>query len=92
MIENVYTLKVINMDERGHVFRISASGMEGMEFINRQGDITVQAGEVYNLPVRIRIDPVYLERAGNDVVFHVEAPDAPELAREEVGRFIGPVD
>ena len=92
MVENVYVLKVINMDERDHIYRIKASGLEGMEFINPQGDVSVRAGEVYNLPVRIRIDPVYLEHTANDVNFHIEAIDAPELARDEVGRFIGPVD
>ena len=92
MVENVYVLKVINMDERDHIYRIKASGLEEMEFINPQGDVSVRAGEVYNLPVRIRIDPVYLEHTANDVNFHIEAIDAPELARDEVGRFIGPVD
>nr|MDJ0892881.1 FixG Ig-like domain-containing protein [Gammaproteobacteria bacterium] len=92
LVENVYNLKVINMDEREHVYRLSASGLPEMEFINRKGELTVAAGEVYNLPVRIRIDPIHLTRSTNEITFHIEATDAPELAREATSRFIGPVD
>jgi len=92
LVENVYTLKIINMDEKAHVYRLDASGLEGMVFVNPEGDISVPAGEVYNLPVRIQIDPVYLEAASNEVTFTIEALDAPELKRVEPGRFLGPVD
>ncbi len=92
LVENVYNLKVINMDEREHVYRLSASGLPEMEFINRKGELTVAAGEVYNLPVRIRIDPIHLTRSTNEITFHIEATDAPELARDATSRFIGPVD
>jgi polyferredoxin len=30
IIENVYRLQVINTDERGHRYRISASGIDGL--------------------------------------------------------------
>ena len=92
LVENVYTLKVINMSERDHVYRITVSGLPEMEFINPRGEVPVAAGEVYNLPVRIRIDPIHLTQAANEVTFHIEATGAPEIARDEVGRFIGPVD
>ena len=92
LVENVYTLKVINMDEQDHVYRLTVSGLPEMEFVKPRGEVRVAAGEVYNLPVRIRIDPIHLDRAANEVTFHIEAIDAPKLARDEVGRFIGPVD
>ena len=62
-----------------------------MILMNRKGDFTVNSGEVVEFPVKIQIDPVKLERAGNDIQFQLEAIDKPELKVIETGRFIGPV-
>jgi cytochrome c oxidase accessory protein FixG len=91
MVENTYTLKIINMDAQAHTYRLSASGLEGMILMNRKGDFTVNSGEVVEFPVKVQIDPVKLERAGNDIQFQLEAIDKPELKVIETGRFIGPV-
>ena len=89
--ENTYTLKLINMDAQTHTYRLSISGVEGLELLNRKGDFSVNSGEVVEFPVQVQIDPVKLERAGNDIQFHLEAIDKPELKVTEPGRFIGPV-
>ena len=91
LVENVYTLKIINMDARTHTYRLSVSGMEGLTLLNRKDEFTVTSGEVIELPVQVQIDPVKLERTGNDIQFHLEAIDNPELAVTETGRFIGPM-
>jgi cytochrome c oxidase accessory protein FixG len=91
LVENVYTLKVINMDEHHHVYHINVEGVDGMKLINPQGDVDVEAGAVLNLPVSIRVDPVNLTKASNAITFTIQALDAPELKRTEQGRFIGPV-
>ena len=91
MVENIYTLKIINMDAQAHTYRLSVSGLEGVTLLNRKGEFTVNSGEVVELPVQLQIDPVKLERTGNDIQFHLEAIDKPELAVTETGRFIGPM-
>ena len=91
LVENTYTLKIINMDAQTHTYRLSVSGLEGLELLNRKGDFSVNSGEVVEFPVQVQIDPVKLERAGNDIQFHLEAIDKPELKVTEPGRFIGPV-
>ena len=91
LVENVYTLKIINMDAQTHTYRLSISGLEGLTLLNRKGEFSVNSGEVIELPVQVQIDPVKLERAGNDIQFHLEAIDKPELSVTETGRFIGPM-
>jgi cytochrome c oxidase accessory protein FixG len=91
MVENIYTLKIINMDAQTHTYRLSVSGLEGLTLLNRKGEFSVKSGEVIELPVQVQIDPVKLEQTGNDIQFHLEAVDKPELAVTETGRFIGPV-
>jgi len=91
LVENIYTLKIINMDANIHTYRLSISGLDGLILMNRKGEFSVNSGEVIELPVQVQIDPVNLERAGNDIQFHLEAIDKPELTVIETGRFIGPV-
>jgi polyferredoxin len=90
-VENVYTLKIINMDERAHHFRVDVSGLEGLELVMSSRSIEVPGGEVRNLPVSVRIDPVVLERTANQIQFTLSAEDASGLSRTESGRFLGPV-
>ena len=91
LVENIYTLKIINMDAQTHTYRLSVSGLDGLVLINRKGEFSVNSGEVIELPVQVQIDPVKLERTGNDIQFHLGAIDKPELTVIETGRFIGPV-
>ncbi len=91
LVENIYTLKIINMDASPHTYRLRISGLEGLKLINRKGDVSVNSGAVIELPVRVQIDPVNLQRAGSDIQFTLEAVDDPKLKVTETGRFIGPV-
>ncbi len=89
LIENVYTLKVLNMDDRPHVYRLEVKGLEGVQ-IDLDHEIRVAPGEVLDLPVRLRIDPVNLERAGNEIEFVLTAEDDPSIRITQKSRFIGP--
>jgi cytochrome c oxidase accessory protein FixG len=53
-IENVYMLKIINMDNVAHEFRLSAAGIEGLELALDAERVRAAAGEVVDLPVRLR--------------------------------------
>ena len=88
LIENVYTLKVINMDEKAHSYRLSVSGIDGIQIAN-DAPITVPAGEVANVPTQV--DPVHLHSAGYTIKFHLQALDAPTLTTDAAARFLGPV-
>ena len=90
LVENVYTLKLINMDSRPHHYTVSVAGLPDLEIDTGQGAIEVAAGEVLNLPIRVRTDPINLKRASNEITFTLSATDAPELTTTQTGRFIGP--
>jgi polyferredoxin len=91
LVENVYTLKIINMDKQDHRYRLTVSGAEGLQLIMKDPVITVPAGEVLGLPVSVRVDPVVLERAASEIKFSLAAEDNPDLSRTEKARFLGPV-
>ena len=90
LVENVYVVKLLNMDERPHRYRLSISGVEGMEIVGQESEAQVPAGEVLSLPVSLRVDPVALKRTSSKVVFSVSAVDDPEIHIQQTGRFIGP--
>ncbi|MGA7802756.1 MAG: cytochrome c oxidase accessory protein CcoG [Gammaproteobacteria bacterium] len=90
LVENVYTLKVINMDERPHTYRLSVSGIPGLALVTERPTIAVPAGEVLDLPVALRVDPINLKHPSSDVYFTLQALDTPDLKVTQTGRFLGP--
>jgi cytochrome c oxidase accessory protein FixG len=89
-VENVYTLKLINMDDQAHQFAISVSGMEGLALASSQNPVLVESGEVASMPVRVRIDPYALPASTNTIEFHMRAVDDDSMAQTEEARFLGP--
>ncbi|MDH3316039.1 MAG: cytochrome c oxidase accessory protein CcoG [Gammaproteobacteria bacterium] len=90
LVENVYTLKIVNMDDADHDFSISVRGIEGVELLLDRAPVEVAGGEVLSIPVRLRVDPYSLENPSSRVVFELAAMDNPSLRVETKGRFLGP--
>ena len=90
MIENVYTLKILNKDARTHRYRLSASGIDGLALLSDAAEHTLPAGAVLEVPVTLRADPAVLARRSTDVTFHLDAIDEPRIATTEAARFLGP--
>lgn len=89
-VENSYTLKLINMDSRPHHYRLQVEGLPGLELAGVADSIAIDAGEVLNVPVRVRIDPVNLTRPSSPIQFTLHALDMPKIQLSRSGRFIGP--
>jgi len=90
LIENVYTLKVINMDNVPHVYDVRADGIEGLILDMDSTEIAVEAGAVQNVVARLRAEEGNLEKRSSKVTFRVEAVDRPGLRDEAEARFLGP--
>lgn len=75
LIENVFTLKVLNKSQTERTYRVEVIGLEGHKYI---GEDTVQVvgGEVFNLPISIAIDSYALEEQVTEFRFHVRAIDS----------------
>ncbi len=89
-IENVYTLKILNMDSRPHRYRLDAEGIDGLRLVLDQPEIVVAAGTVRQLIARIQADEYQLESRSQTVHFRLQADDAPSLQTVEEARFVGP--
>jgi cytochrome c oxidase accessory protein FixG len=91
LIENVYILKVMNMDQQPHEYSLSVSGVEGLVMFMDRMDIKVQSGEVIEVPVRVQAGPEALHKRSSEIAFNLIATDADDLYATEEARFIGPI-
>ena len=62
LIENVYTLKILNMDSNPHRYILRAEGIDGLKLVTDQDEIMVEAGSVYQIVVRLQADEFNLEQ------------------------------
>lgn len=90
LIENIYTLKVLNMDGRQHQYRLSADGINGLELIIEQPQIVVESGTVADVTVRLRAEESDLASRSNKVMFTIAAIDDDTLQIIKEARFLGP--
>ncbi len=88
LIENSYTIKVLNMGQRDMRFKISVSGSDKLA-LKGNTIVDVSAGEVFSAPVTVEADPAVLGRPSIDITFNVESDDGAMRASED-SRFIGP--
>ena len=89
MIENVYTLKVINKDKIAHEYTLSAEGLEDMKLKVSKKRIYAESGAVVEVPVSIEVDPETLKQRTTEIFFKLDAIDS-DLSITEEARFLGP--
>lgn len=91
-IENVYTLKIMNMDNSPHRYAISASGIEGIKVRSDRMEVPAASGEVVNQTVSLIVDGDKIGKRSTPVVFHLQAVDEPRHQVSEEARFMGPAE
>ena len=70
-IENVFTLKILNMSQTDNTYKLSVKGIENTQWHGKQ-EIMVEAATVYTLPISISVDPYELKCYMTDITFTVE--------------------
>jgi cytochrome c oxidase accessory protein FixG len=91
LIENVYIIKVMNMDKVNRRYHLSVSGIEGLSMDMDRPNIEVDAGSVIEIPVRVKVDPENLDRRSSKIQFNLRADFQDDLSISEEARFIGPM-
>ncbi len=89
MLENVYTLKVINKDVVGHEYRLSVEGIKDLKLNLAKQRIYADSGSVVEIPMSIEVDPENLKQRTTEIFFTLEAVDT-NLSVTEEARFLGP--
>lgn len=91
LVENVYRLQVMNTSETTRQFRITASGIEGIELASQKQPITIDGASQRVIPVRLRVDKQQTKPGANRIVFTVETVGEDEpIVIEEGATLIAP--
>jgi cytochrome c oxidase accessory protein FixG len=89
MIENSYTLKVMNMSQVDGNYTVSVAGINNIRYIG-EDNVTVASGEIYAIPVRLEIDPKELTEQSMDITFSVVNNADQTIGKDKESRFTGP--
>jgi cytochrome c oxidase accessory protein FixG len=90
VIENVYTIRLINKDEAAHVLHFDVLGLPDARIDTDESAPTIHPGEVLSAPVRVRV-PGNRVSGGRDIQIVVTSQDAAALRTVAQARFIAPV-
>jgi cytochrome c oxidase accessory protein FixG len=89
LIENVYTLKIMNMDDKPHRYEITVNGIEGLQLAKYQ-PIEISASTVEDISLSLLAKRENLHKPSMEVTFQFVATDDPQLTVTEQARFLGP--
>ena len=89
LIENVYTIKVLNKSQTTQTYTISVEGLPEYRFYGEQ-EVTVKGGEVFSTPISVATDPYNLEDVVTEIMFTVQTTtiDGDVVTVNEPTKFI----
>jgi cytochrome c oxidase accessory protein FixG len=89
VVENVYTLRIMNTQETPHRFRLRVSGVDTIA-IASAAVVDVPGAAAVSLPVRVQVRPGHGQPGSNRIVFEITAVDRDGLAVREKSAFLVP--
>ena len=70
LIENTYTIKIINKSQQDQTFVLSFSGLEKASWIGEQ-EVTIKGGDTAGIPISLSLDPADATKPVLDIEFQV---------------------
>jgi len=89
LIENIYTIKIINQSNDARVFKLRVEGVVGIYLDGVSAEVEVDGGSILSLPVRARAQRANARGIMN-IDFIAEAMDDSGDLRAEDSRFLAP--
>ena len=88
LIQNIYTLKIINMDKAAHEYRVEITGLPEYQLVPA-GPVSVGAEEIGELSVNVLVDPELLTQVNTPIMFEVQTEDG-SYSVDSKSTYIGP--
>lgn len=88
-IENTFQLKILNMSQTNHNYRLTIEGLKGA-IIKGDNQFSIETGKVLTLPLRISVPRKNLTARSNDIYFKVTTLDQLDENFTAKGKFLGP--
>ena len=90
LIENVYTVKVLNLLEEPREFSLGVSGLDGLVIDGAVERFEVAAGDVVEVPVVLKARESVLEQRSSLITFELRELTADGHSVTEPAKFLGP--
>ena len=90
LIENVYTIKVLNLRDEAREFRLSAEGLEGLLLEGQVDQIKVAGGDVAEVPVALRVREAAITQRSSPITFELTDLASDGHSVTEPAKFLGP--
>ena len=88
-IQNVYSVKITNMDNKPHTYEVAVQGQ--LEYrLKGFKPLELAAGEVFSQPVRVSVSRSEISEAKNPIYFIIRAREDDSLTTTEQSNFMGP--
>ena len=88
-VQNVYTVKINNMDRRPHKYVISVEGEHAYK-LRGYRPMTLEEGEIFTMPLRVSVPKADLTDTKNEIYINVQAADDETISARQKTSFIGP--
>ena len=88
-IENVYTLQIMNTEERPHRYKVSVEGLPGAE-IGGDQEVEVPAAALQAFNTVVRVPPDAGHQGANPIHFEIVASENPDIKVREKASFLLP--
>jgi len=86
LIENTYTLKIINKSQQAQRYKLAVSGLEQANWLG-ETEITIAGGDTANVPISLAVDPVALSKPMTDIEFSLENSQDPSIRLTQRSNF-----
>jgi len=73
LIENVYSVKLLNMSQEQQTYSVSVDGLDDIKVLGELR-VTIDAGDVATLPLRLQVAPKNLGIGRNTIIFRDTIP------------------
>ena len=89
VVENVYTLRVMNTEEQFHRYRISVAGIDGIELASER-IAEVPGVSTQTVPVRVQVPAGRAQQGANRITFSIQAINHAHIGVSEKATFLVP--
>ena len=89
MIENSYTLKIINKREIRDMFTLSINDLGARIFPDTA--FSVGPGEQVTRPITVSLDPEKITNSSSEIIFEIQSTSAPEIHASTSSNFLSPL-
>lgn len=88
-IQNVYTLKIENLDRASHLFDVRVEGDYEFDLQGYRA-LPVAEGEIFSIPVRVSVPREELDSIKAEITFSIQARADADVRARHKSTFIGP--